>query len=95
MAGGAEGNGGSGVGGSFCWMCELHNEDDAVYHSGLSGGGQAKYDLQLATDGGNDCPNRLDGNANLPAGTDCVEIKNAGIAGDAMATWASYKLYCL
>ena len=73
----------------------LHNEDDAVYHSGLSGGGKAKYDLQLATDGGNDCPSRLNGKANLPSGTQCVEIKNAGVAEDAMAVWASYQLYCL
>jgi hypothetical protein len=38
LAGAAEGNGGSGVGGSFCWMCELHNEDDAVRVEAVHGG---------------------------------------------------------
>jgi len=62
----------------------LHWEDDAVYVNGKK---DARYDLIMATDGGNDCHN---------TGSDspCVKIFNDGVNGDAMRTWQGFVVRC-
>jgi hypothetical protein len=75
----------------------LHSEDDSIYHTAsFNAGDAAWHDPIMITDGGNGCPGLLNGNAQLPSGTPCVELKNAGTeTSRPIYPWAGYALYCI